>query len=87
MRYCKIKEVLSELEGLFACNKDPLDASIDFMKYAPDDTLIGWIQFILGGLGFIEQNDIETTVVEIDGNNINVILRVNDELQERRDID
>ena len=77
----KKEEVLSELEGLFACNKDLLDASIDFMKYAPDDTLIGWIQFILGGLGFIEQNDIETTVAEI------VILRVNDEVQERRDFD
>ena len=54
----KKEEVLDNLEGLFACNKDLLDASIDFMKYAPDDTLIGSIQFILGGLGSIEQNDI-----------------------------
>ena len=54
------------------------------MKYAPDDTLIGWIHFILGGHGFTEQNDIEITVAEIDANNINVILRVNDELEETK---
>ena len=75
------------MEGLFACNKDLLDNSIAFMHYAPDDNLIGWIYFILGGHGFIEQNDIEIIVAEIDVNNINVILRVNDKLEESRDFD
>lgn len=57
---------------------------MNFFHYAPGDAVIDWIHFILPGMGFIEENDIIAATAEIEEENIRLMLRVNDEAEDRR---
>ena len=58
---------------------------MNFFHYEPGDAVIDWIHFILPGMGFIEENDIIAATAEIEEENIRLMLRVNDEAEDRRD--